>query len=161
MEELELIPGYDHPQEMVALFQEYTRMLVENNSSFQQYLDLQNYEAEIRDLELKYGPPGGRLYLARCGGEAVGCIALRRLDEQRGELKRLYVRPAYRGRGFATTLVRRIIQDAREAGYTQLLLDTEPFLQAALRIYKGLGFYEIPCYNDSPLDTTIFLQLDL
>ena len=161
MEELELIPGYDYPQEMVALFQEYTRMLVENNSSFQQYLDLQNYEAEIRDLELKYGPPGGRLYLARCGGEAVGCIALRRLDEHRGELKRLYVRPAYRGRGFATTLVRRIIQDAREAGYTQLLLDTEPFLKAALRLYRSFGFYEIPCYNDSPLDTTIFLQLDL
>ena len=94
---LELIPGYDRPAELLSLFTEYTRMLVSHDPSFQIYLDIQHYEDEIRDLEAKYGQPEGRLYLALWEGEAAGCIALRKLDEQRCEMKRLYVRPAFRG----------------------------------------------------------------
>lgn len=94
---LELIPGYDRPAELLSLFTEYTRMLVSHDPSFQVYLDIQHYADEIRDLEAKYGRPEGRLYLALWEGEAAGCIALRKLDEQRCEMKRLYVRPAFRG----------------------------------------------------------------
>ena len=94
---LELLPGYDRPAEILSLFTEYTRMLVSHDPSFQIYLDIQHYEDEIRDLEAKYGRPEGRLYLALWDGEAAGCIALRKLDEERCEMKRLYVRPAFRG----------------------------------------------------------------
>ena len=158
---LELIPGYDRPAELLSLFTEYTRMLVSHDPSFQIYLDIQHYADEIRDLEAKYGRPEGRLYLALWEGEAAGCIALRKLDEQRCEMKRLYVRPEYRGEKLGEVLVRKIIGDAREIGYKHMMLDTLPFLQSAIHMYKKLGFYETDCYNDSPMDTTIFMRLDL
>ena len=91
----------------------------------------------------------------------TGCIALRRLDGARCEMKRLYVRPGFRGRRIAQTLVEQILQDAREIGYSAMLLDTLPFLDSALRLYRKLGFYDIPCYNDSPMETSIYLQKDL
>ena len=158
---LELIPGYDHPEEILSLFTEYTQMLVSHDPSFQIYLDIQHYADEIRDLEAKYGRPEGRLYLALWDGEAAGCIALRRLDEQRCEMKRLYVRPAFRGHRIGDALVDRVIQDARAIGYRHMLLDTLPFLESAIHMYQKRGFYEIPCYNDSPVATTIFMQYDL
>ncbi len=158
---LELLPGYDHPEEILSLFTEYTHMLVSHDPSFQIYLDIQHYEDEIRDLEAKYGRPEGRLYLALWEGEAAGCIALRKLDEQRCEMKRLYVRPAFRGHRIGDALVDRILQDARAIGYRYMLLDTLPFLESAIHMYQKRGFYEIPCYNDSPVETTIFMQYDL
>lgn len=158
---LELIPGYDHPEEILSLFTEYTHMLVSHDPSFQIYLDIQHYADEIRDLEAKYGRPEGRLYLALWEGEAAGCIALRRLDEQRCEMKRLYVRPAFRGHRIGDALVDRVIGDARAIGYRHMLLDTLPFLESAIHMYQKRGFYEIPCYNDSPVATTIFMQYDL
>lgn len=158
---LELIPGYDHPEEILSLFTEYTHMLVSHDPSFQIYLDIQHYADEIRDLEAKYGRPEGRLYLALWEGEAAGCIALRRLDEQRCEMKRLYVRPAFRGHRIGDALVDRVIGDARAIGYRHMLLDTLPFLESAIHMYRKRGFYEIPCYNDSPVETTIFMQYDL
>ena len=158
---LELLPGYDHPAEILSLFTEYTQMLVSHDPSFQIYLDIQHYEDEIRDLEAKYGWPEGRLYLALWDGEAAGCIALRKLDEQRCEMKRLYVRPAFRGHKIGDVLVDRILQDAKAIGYRHMLLDTLPFLESAIHMYQKRGFYEIPCYNDSPVETTIFMQYDL
>ena len=158
---LELLPGYDHPAEILSLFTEYTQMLVSHDPSFQIYLDIQHYEDEIRDLKAKYGQPEGRLYLALWEGEAAGCIALRKLDEQRCEMKRLYVRPAFRGRKIGDVLVDRILQDAKAIGYRHMLLDTLPFLESAIYIYQKRGFYEIPCYNESPVETTIFMQYDL
>ena len=91
----------------------------------------------------------------------TGRIALRKLDEERCEMKRLYVRPAFRGQHIARRLVDRIIADARMIGYRRMLLDTLPCLEDAVRMYRKLGFRDIPCYNDSPMDTTLFLGLDL
>ena len=85
----------------------------------------------------------------------------RRLDGERCEMKRLYVQPQYRGRGLARQLIRRITEDARQIGYRCMLLDTLPVLEDAVRLYRQLGFYEIPCYNDSPVESTLFFQLDL
>ena len=79
---LEILPAFDYPQEVRALFSEYTQMLIAGDSSFSQYLALQNYDEEIAHLEKKYGPPWGRLYLARWEGQIAGCIGLRRLDEE-------------------------------------------------------------------------------
>ena len=161
MGELELTYGYDYPEEMVSLFTEYTEMLVRLDPPFQAYLDLQHYEDEVRDLTVKYGLPDGRLYLARIDGKAAGCIALRKLDESRCEMKRLYVRPEYRNRQIATKLIDQLLRDARSIGYQQLLLDTIPGLTDAIRMYQKLGFRDIPRYNDSPLDTTVYMGLDL
>ena len=153
--------GYEYPDEIRELFTEYTDMLVANDPAFRGYLDIQHYDDEIRDLRMKYGLPDGRLYLLRIDGRPAACIALRKLDDERCEMKRLYVRPAYRGRGIATALLQRVIGEARAIGYRRMLLDTLPFLETAIRMYRKAGFYEIPCYNDSPLDTTVYLALDL
>ena len=158
---IEIVPAYSYKEEIGELFNEYTRMLVEGDPSFQQYLDIQHYDAELAHLEDKYGLPEGRLYIALAEGEAVGCVGLRKLDDERCELKRLYVRPAFRGQGLSRRLMDRILADARAIGYKAMLLDTLPFLEAALALYKKYGFYEIPCYNDSPVESTIFLRLDL
>lgn len=157
----ELVPAYGHTQEIGALFSEYTDMLVAGDPSFQDYLDIQHYDAELQDLRAKYGPPGGRLYLALCDGEAAGCIGLKKLDDRRCEMKRLYVRPQFRGRKLGELLVRQIIADAREIGYSVMLLDTLPFLEGALHLYEKLGFAVIDRYNDSPMDSSIYMKLDL
>ena len=157
----EILPAYDALPEIRGLFEAYTAMLVERDPAFQAYLNIQHYKKELLCPAAKYAPPGGRLYLARAGGLAVGCIALRQLDSERCEMKRLYVRPAFRGRGIARGLIARITDDARHIGYRRMLLDTLPFLEDAIRLYRRLGFYDIPCYNDSPMDSTLFMQLDL
>ncbi len=158
---LELTNACREPEEVRPLFREYTDMILENVPSFRAYLDLQHYDDELACLERKYGPPEGRLYLARWDGEAAGCAGLRKLDENRCELKRLYVRPAFRGRQIGEALLRRLIEDARAIGYRQMLLDTLPFMGSALGLYRRFGFHPISRYNDSPLDSTIYLGLDL
>ena len=159
--ELTIIPAFDAPEDVRELFEEYTNVLIEGDPAFRDYLSIQNYDREILHLEEKYGPPRGRLYLARWGGETAGCIALRPLDESRCEMKRLYVRPAFRNRGIARKLVDTVLADARSIGYHEMLLDTLPFLTEAIAMYEGLGFVRTECYNDSPLDTTIYMKLTL
>ena len=159
--ELTITPAFDAPEIVRELFEEYTKMLVDGDPAFRDYLSIQNYDREILHLEEKYGPPRGRLYLARWGGETAGCIALRPLDESRCEMKRLYVRPAFRNRGIARKLVDTVLADARSIGYHEMLLDTLPFLTEAIAMYEGLGFVRTECYNDSPLDTTIYMKLTL
>jgi len=159
--DVKIVPAYDHPQEVKALFGEYTAMLVEGDPGFQEYLDLQNYDEETEHLEAKYGRPYGRLYLAYIDGEPAGCIGLKKIDEESCEMKRLYVRPAFRSRGLGRILVQKIIDDGKEIGYQRMMLDTLPFLKSAVRLYREFGFYEIKRYNDSPMDTSIFMELNL
>lgn len=158
---LTLESGYDCRDEIRLLFQEYTEMLVRESPPVADYLNIQHYDAEIHDLESKYGLPDGRLYLARVDGAAAGCAALRRLDDTRCELKRLYVRPQYRGQKIAAALLDQLLADAREVGYQTMLLDTLPFLTTAIALYRRRGFQNIPGYNDSPLPETIYLGLEL
>lgn len=158
---IEIIPAYPYPEEVRKLFTEYTSLLIAGDPEFQQYLQIQNYDAEIAHLEQKYGPPAGRLYLAMADGEVAGCIALRKLDECRCEMKRLYVRQEYQGHGIGRLLTERILEDARSIGYRQILLDTFPFLDHALTMYRHMGFRQIPRYNDSPMESTIFMALKL
>ncbi len=159
--QMEISYGYDFPQEIGQLFSEYTEMLIEGDSTFRDYLAVQNYEEELAHLERKYGPPFGRLYLAWCGGEPSGCIGLRKIAEKKCEMKRLYVRPKFRGNHIGNRLVSQIIADAREIGYSHMLLDTLPFLQEAVYLYRAFGFYETESYNNSPMDNSIYMKLDL
>lgn len=154
-------PAYDNASDIKELFMEYTDMLVENDPAVANYLQVQNYDSELEHLHVKYGLPEGRLYLAEIGDEAAGCIALRRIDEEIGEIKRLYVRPSFRGNKIAHKLIERILQDAKCIGYKSVLLDTLPFLNEAIHLYKKYGFYEIKSYNDSPMTTAIYMKLDL
>lgn len=159
--EIKMLPAYDHPQEVGLLFKEYTDMLIAGDPSFKKYLDIQHYDEEVAHLEAKYGAPDGRLYLAYWDGELAGCIGLRKIDEEACEMKRLYVRPAFRGKHIGDRLVEKIIGDAREIGYSRMLLDTLPFLKSAIHMYRKYGFYEVESYNDSPMDTSIYMRLDL
>ncbi len=158
---LELIPAYDRQDEVRELFTEYTNMLVELDPKFQESLDEQNYDEELEHLEEKYGLPGGRLYLAYWDGELAGCVGMKKLDGVTGELKRLYVRPAFRGQRLGRKLAERIIEDARSLGYTRLKLDTMPELVSARHMYENMGFHVTERYNNSPLDTTIFMEYRL
>ena len=157
----EIVDGYGFSEEVGELLQEYTRGLVEQNPDFAAYLKRQNFTEELQDLEGKYGRPAGRLYLLRCDAMAAGTVALHPLDEERCELKRLYVRPAYRGHGYAEALVRKVLRDAGEIGYRQVLMDTFPFLTAAITLYRKVGFYDIPSYNGSPMPELLYMRWDV
>lgn len=153
--------AYEQKEIVRKLFLEYTKMLIDNDKTFGEYLKLQSYDRELNNLKEKYGLPFGRLYLAYIDNEVAGCIALKRIDKNNCEMKRLYVKEKYRGKKIASKLVDKIIEDAKFIGYKYMLLDTLPFLKSAINLYKQKGFYEISAYNDSPMNTSIFMKLDL
>ena len=158
---LELKLSYDEKDEIKKLFTEYTNMLVETNPQMAIYLEIQNYDDELLHLEKKYGIPDGRLYIAYIDEKPAGCVALRKLDDTKCELKRLFVRPEFRGQNLGHILIKQIIDDAKSIGYESLFLDTLPFLKSAIHLYKSFGFKETEPYNNSPVDTTIFMKLKL
>lgn len=158
---IELRLAYDNSEDIKILFDEYTQILIENDIAFADYLKMQNYDDELADLEIKYGLPNGRLYLLYYDNNLAGCIGLRKLDNDSCEMKRLYVRPDFRGKQLGDYLVKRIISDAKKIGYKSILLDTIPFLLSAIKLYKKYGFYEIESYNNSPIVSTIYMKLDL
>lgn len=158
---IKIIAAYEHPYEIKKLFAEYTHMLTTQNKQMNDYLTLQNYTDELDHLEEKYGLPEGRLYLAYYDSQLAGCIGLKKLDDHYCEMKRLYVRPAFRRKHIGAHLIDKIIEEARQIGYKHMLLDTLPFLNAAIISYKKRGFYEIESYNNSPVDDSIYMQLDL
>ena len=115
-----IVPAYTHPKEITALFSEYTDLLTKNDSAFRDYLAVQHYDEEINHPESKYGMPFGRLYLAYCGGEAAGCIGLRKIDEQNCEMKRLYVRPRSRGQKLGEQLVHNRLLQGQPYAYLDI-----------------------------------------
>jgi len=121
----------------------------------------QNFDAELAALPGEYASPAGRLALALSEGQPVGCVALRRLDRSRGEMKRLYVRVAFRGCGWGRQLLDWAIAEARAAGYRELLCDTMPAMADALAMYRRTGFEFIAPYTGHPTEGAIFLRLEL
>ncbi|PWW03502.1 acetyltransferase (GNAT) family protein [Hoeflea marina] len=138
------------------LFIEYTESLGVD-------LRFQNVDAELADLPGKYAEPDGIIVLAHGPfGEAVGCAALRPLDEPGCcEIKRLYVRPQARGAALGRRLALAVIAHARRRGYERMLLDTLPGMNAAQGLYRDLGFGAIEPYYDNPIRDTVFLELRL
>ena len=141
--------------EVAELFREYADWLAIDLCSC-------NIELEIAGLPGSYGPPDGCLLLARRDGQAVGCAALRRFDDDKCEMKRLYVRPAFIGLGIGRVLATAIIDEARRLGYRKMRLDSIADRMAeAVSLYRALGFREIPPYGDHPEGCTLFMELDL
>ena len=147
---------------------DFPRDLAEVRSLFREYadglgvdLDFQGFESELETLPGKYAAPAGRLLLAWRGTEPIGCIALRPLDQNSCEMKRLYVRPQARGEKLGLRLVQRICHEAREAGYSRICLDTLPTMASAQKLYESLGFAPIEPYVFNPIPNTRFLALDL
>lgn len=126
-------------------------------------LGYQNFDGELASLPGKYAPPTGALLIARdANGEPLGCVAMRPLDEPGvGEMKRLYVAPAGRGRGLGRALAQAIIEAARAAGYREMRLDTLASMTQAQALYRALGFSEIGAYYDTPIENTVFMSLTL
>jgi len=124
-------------------------------------LSYQNFEEELRGLPGDFAPPRGTLLLGIAGKEAAGCVAIRPLAENFCEMKRLYVRPAWRSTGLGKRLVEAALEDARRAGHRFVRLDTLPTMIAARKLYAALGFLPIAPYYQSPVAGTAFLQLDL
>ena len=123
--------------------------------------DFQDFGEELRTLPGKYAPPAGRLLLARIDGEAAATAAFRPLRQDACEAKRLYVRPAYRRRGVAGSLLAALIEEARRAGYRDLYGDTLTTMAQALDLYRNMGFVEVGPYSDNPTPGAIYLHLSL
>lgn len=160
-ESVEIVLAYDRQRQILELVKEYTDMILQQSEEVKQCLSSQHLSEELRDMQKKYGLPGGRMYLALVGGKAAGCVALTRNDDEYCEIKRLYVRPEYRGRRISSALTRQVINDAREIGYQYMRLDTFPFMDKAIKLYETFGFYSIERYNDNPAKTAVFMQLNL
>lgn len=131
-------------------------------------LDYQNFDEELAGLPGKYGPPGGALLLARVDGAAAGTVALREIEPRIAEMKRLYVRPAFRDRrtdkglSIGRTLAADIVGAARKLGHRRLRLDTiGDKMGAAVKLYRSMGFVEIAPYYPSPMPGTVYMELVL
>jgi ribosomal protein S18 acetylase RimI-like enzyme len=122
-------------------------------------LAYQGFGKELAELPGAYSPPRGRLLLATLEGIYAGCVALRPIDPQTCEMKRLYVRPELQGAGVGRMLAVRAIAEARSIGYSAILLDTLPTMQGALRLYDSLGFVRRTPYYQSPIEGTVFMEL--
>ena len=149
------------PEELDALrqlFQEYATQLGVD-------LCFQNFAQELRELPGEYAAPRGTLLVARVGDVLAGCCALRPLDTtdypNAAEMKRLFVRPAYRGLGLGRLLAEGILDAARQSGYDCVLLDTLDDMEAARALYEELGFEEVPPYYFNPIAGAHYLKADL
>lgn len=148
-------------EQIKQLFRVYYRFMIHEHGVDLSY---QGIEDELASLPGKYAPPKGRLKLAVEADQPVGCAALRPIDEQLCELKRMYVLPQSRGQGVGKTLAMTLIEEARQIGYRLMRLDTGNFLTSAIKLYESLGFKRIGPYYDVPEDIrklTVFMELDL
>lgn len=125
-------------------------------------LCFQNFDQELAGLPGDYSPPEGRLLLANLANELAGCVAMHKLQAEICEMKRLYVRPKFRGKGLGRMLAIAIIAEARNIGYKRMRLDTvEPVMKNAVALYRRLGFHEIAPYRANPMPGTLYMELQL
>jgi ribosomal protein S18 acetylase RimI-like enzyme len=137
------------------------QLLIEYADSLDFDLDFQGFDEELANLPGDYAPPKGYLLLAEYKGQLAGCVALRQLEESICEMKRLYVRPEFRGLGIGKALAQFVIEQARTIGYTYMRLDTAPSMQAARALYLSLGFRQISPYRYNPIEGAVFMELEL
>ncbi|HWR22838.1 MAG TPA: GNAT family N-acetyltransferase [Feifaniaceae bacterium] len=147
-------PAFGALDDARALFEEYAHML-------DIMIYFETFDEELNSLPGEYAPPRGRLLVARWEGEAIGCVAVRPLTKGRCELKRLYVRPAFRGMHVGRRLAEHAIQEAKGIGYKQMLLDTLDMLQDSIALFHKLGFAETISLYGPPKPGLVYMSLDL
>ena len=136
------------------LFEEYA-------SSLEISLDFQDFDRELVNLPGDYAPPDGCLLIALLEGAVTGCVALRKFNASICEMKRLYLRPQFRGLRIGRTLCEAVIDRARKIGYERMRLDTLPSMKIARGLYESLGFREIEPYRPNPVEGASFMELVL
>jgi GNAT superfamily N-acetyltransferase len=151
---IEILPAYEHLDMVRDMFTEYVTMLGVD-------LSFQNYADEFANLPGKYAPPEGGLFLAHCDGQPAGCVGLRKFADTICEMKRLYVRPEYRGLKIGFALVEKVILAGKDAGYNTMVLDTLASLDTSRKLYYRMGFIEIPPYYHNPYPGVVYLQKEL
>lgn len=155
MTEIILAETAEHIETARKLFREY-------EAWFGLALCFQNFDEEVANLPGKYAPPEGRLFLAFSDEKLAGCVALRKLEEDVCEMKRLFVRDEFRGQKIGMALIEKIISEAEIIGYKKMRLDTyPPKMSQAAKLYKFYGFREIPAYYHNPYGETLYLELVL
>ena len=155
MIELLHIEGGPAIDDVRALFREYAQSL-----DFS--LCFQSFDRELSELPGPYAPPHGRLILCQMDARPAACIAMKKLEPGVCEMKRLYVRPEFRGHQLGLKLATYLIDEARRAGYARMRLDTVPGTMGhAVQLYRSLGFKEIPAYYDNPIPEALYMELDL
>src|SRR3954465_12797118 len=137
-----------------ALFREYVASLAED-------ISFQNVDDELSTLPGKYARPGGAVLIARDGAQAAGAVGYRMVEPGVCEMKRLYVRPAFRGLGLGRELANELIEDARAQGYRTMLLDTLASMSSARALYRDFGFVPVAPYYDNPLPGVMYMALEL
>lgn len=121
-------------------------------------LSFQHFENELNGLEAMYSAPNGGIILCKENDQFIACVAVRRIDDTTAELKRMYVQPAYQGKGIASRLLENALQLAKDLGYSSVRLDTLDNMTPAIQLYKKYGFYEIPAYYHNPIGNAVYFE---
>lgn len=153
---IEIIPA-QFPEDAAAV----RALLLEYREGLGFDLCFQDFDRELAELPGEYAPPGGALLLAVDGGRPAGCVALRRIDGEICEMKRLYLRSSCRGTGCGRRLAETILAEARRMGYSRMRLDTVPSMTEAIALYRRLGFREIGPYRYNPIEGTLYMERTL
>lgn len=141
-----------HYQQLAKLFREY-----EQDLGFE--LSFQNFNDELKNLRKMYGPPHGKAFLLKDADENYfGCVAVRKLENQIGEIKRMYLNPKWRGKGYGKILMDIALKATKNLGYKKVRLDTLDTMKSAIAIYKEAGFYEISQYRENPFNNAVFME---
>jgi ribosomal protein S18 acetylase RimI-like enzyme len=152
-----LLPGHGAP--VMGNASKKVRDLFKNTLGIN--LDFQDFDGELKELPGEYAPPYGCLLLAEYEKQTAGCVALREFAQCICEMKRLHVRPEFRGKGIGRALILAVIEEAQRIGYARMRLDTLPSMKEAITLYRSLGFKEIEPYRYNPVKGAIFMELDL
>ena len=124
-------------------------------------LDFQHFEQELADLPKMYGPSQGGIILVKEQELVIGCVAIRRISEREGELKRMFIDPAHQNKGLGKILLQKALQLARDCQYEKLKLDTLNYMSAAIHLYQQAGFYEIAPYYPNPISTAVYFEMEM
>lgn len=152
--DFEINPPEEKLPDIKKLFIEYA-----NTLGFD--LSFQDFDKEISSLIEIYSPPYGALIIAKMEEKPIGCVALRKINENICEMKRLYVKLKFRGRGIGKILVFYVLKEAKRIGYKFIRLDTVPKMREAIALYKSFGFYEIEAYRYNPVKGAKFMEFEL
>ncbi len=156
-EQIEFIPA-----ETPSQIKEARELFIEYSQELGLDLCFQNFEKELAELPGGYAQPEGRLLLATSAGEIAGCVGLRKIGDGTCEMKRLYIRPKFRGHGIGRAMALKLIEEGRSLGYQRMRLDTLPKqMSEAIKMYRSLGFCEIEPYYHNPVEGAMFMELTL